>query len=333
MSTPHSPYKFTRRELLAAVPVAAFVTACRRTPYDRTSFAVPGRSEVALVPASDYGPSAIDAISRGIDLLRPAVRGRRVLLKPNLVEYESGTMINTHPTVIAAAIEALRRAGAREVVVGEGPGHRRDTEYLLSASGLSSYLRELRVPFIDLNLDDVRPAALRSHFMGLQELMLPVEVLKSDFIVSMAKLKTHHWAGMTAAMKNLFGVVPGAVYGWPKNLLHAKGIDSSILDLNATVRPSFAIVDAIVAMEGDGPIMGTPRRCGFVAMGTDAVAVDATCARIMGLDPRKLKYLQEAGLYLGNTAAERIVQRGEHPSRYETQFQILDHMKQLRLQP
>ena len=73
----------------------------------------------------------------------------------------------------------------------------------------------------------------------------------------MAKLKTHHWAGMTAAMKNLFGLVPGAVYGWPKNFLHYGGIDSSILDLNATVRPAFAIVDAIVAMEGDGPIMGT----------------------------------------------------------------------------
>ena len=159
-----------------------------------------------------------DAVDRGIRLLEPHVRGRRVLLKPNLVEYESGTMINTHPVVIVAAIEAFRRAGAREVVVAEGPGHRRDTEYLLSASGLSAYLRELRVPFIDLNLDDVRPVALRSRFMGLDQLMLPVEVLKSDFVVSMAKLKTHHWAGMTAAMKNLFGLVPGAVYGWPKNL-------------------------------------------------------------------------------------------------------------------
>ena len=330
MSTPHSPYKFTRRELLAAVPVAAFVTACRRTRYDRTSFAVPGRSEVALVPASDYGPSAIDAISRGIDLLRPAVRGRRVLLKPNLVEYESGTMINTHPTVIAAAIEALRRAGAREVVVGEGPGHRRDTEYLLSASGLSSYLRELRVPFIDLNLDDVRPAALRSHFMGLQELMLPVEVLKSDFIVSMAKLKTHHWAGMTAAMKNLFGVVPGAVYGWPKNLLHHSGIDESILDLNATVRPGFAIVDAVVAMEGDGPIRGRARPMGFLAMGTDVVAVDATCARIIGLDPQKMPYLREAGRFLGHIDDARIDQRGEPPSRYRTRFDLVDHLAHLR---
>ncbi len=65
-------------------------------------------------------------------------------------------------------------------------------------------------------------------------------------------------------MKNLFGVVPGAVYGWPKNLLHMRGISNSILDLNGVVRPHLAIVDAVTAMEGDGPIMGRARTLGFV---------------------------------------------------------------------
>ena len=238
-------------------------------------------------------------------------------------------MINTHPLVIAGAIEAFRRAGAREVSVAEGPGHRRDTEYLLAASGLSDYLRELGTPFFDLNLDDVRPVTLRSRFMGRDELMLPVEVLKSDFVVSMAKLKTHHWAGMTAAMKNLFGLVPGAVYGWPKNLLHFRGIDESILDLNATVRPSFAIVDAIVAMEGDGPIMGTPRKCGFLAMGSDLVAVDSTCARIMGFEPARMRYLADASRFLGNLSQARIAQRGENPARFETRFEVIERLKPL----
>ena len=330
MNTPPSRCSLTRREFLGAIPLAAYAAACARVPYKQADFAIPAQSEVALLPVSDYGAGVADAIARGLDLLRPALQGRRVLLKPNLVEYEAGAMINTHPAVIAGAIEAFRRAGAREIVVGEGPGHRRDTEYLLAASGLSDYLRELRVPFIDLNLDDVRPVTLRSRFMGLDELMLPVEVLKSDFVVSMAKLKTHHWAGMTAAMKNLFGVVPGAVYGWPKNLLHKNGIDESILDLNATVRPGFSIVDAVIAMEGDGPIMGTPRKCGFLAMGSDLVAVDATCARIMGLDPGKIRYLREASRYLGNMDAERLRQRGENPSRFESTFEILEHLKPLR---
>lgn len=322
--------ELSRREFLAALPLAAVAASCRRRPYDAQAFVLPSSSDVALLAVADYGAAVADTISRGLALVGPDVRGRRVLLKPNLVEYESGTMINTHPAVVAGAAEAFLRAGAREVVVGEGPGHRRDTEYLLTASGLGAYLRELGVPFVDLNLDDVRPVTLKSRFMGRDSLMLPAEILAADVVVSLAKLKTHHWAGMTASMKNLFGVVPGAVYGWPKNLLHYCGIESSILDLNATIRPAFAIVDAVVAMEGDGPIMGTPKPCGFLAMGRDPVAVDATCARIMGLDPERIGYLREASGYLGNVAASRIVQRGEAAERFETRFALIDSMRHLR---
>ena len=82
-------------------------------------------------------------------------------------------------------------------------------------------------------------------------------------------MKTHHWAGVTLAMKNLFGVMPGVYYGWPKNVLHYAGIPGSILDINAAVRPHLAIVDGIVGMEGDGPIMGTPRHAGLLVMGTN----------------------------------------------------------------
>src|SRR5207247_11012475 len=130
-------------------------------------------------------------------------------------------------------------------------------------------LRELKVRFAELNLDDVRAVRLRSRFMGLDELLLPVELMAADLVVSMPKLKTHHWAAMTASMKNLFGAVPGAVYGWPKNLLHVRGIEQSIIDLTAAIKPQLTIVDGVVGMEGDGPIMGRPRPLGFRAMGAD----------------------------------------------------------------
>ena len=87
-------------------------------------------------------------------------------------------------------------------------------------------------------------------------------MLDADSIVSLPKLKTHHWAGMTCSLKNLFGVVPGAIYGWPKNVLHFRGIDNSILDIAPTDPPQLAIVDAIVGMEGDGPIMGRAKPVG-----------------------------------------------------------------------
>jgi len=326
-----SPSSLTRRELLASVPLALAAAACRRAPYNETEFTRPTQSTMALLPADTYSADLGDTISRGLALLGVSARGLRVLLKPNLVEYETGTLINTHPLVVAGAIDAFRRAGAAEVIVAEGPGHRRDMEYLLTASGLADHLREMRVPFVDLNLDDVRPVKLRSRFTGLEELLLPEEVLKADVLVSMAKLKTHHWAGMTASMKNLFGVLPGACYGWPKNFLHIHGIDQSIVDLAATVRPGLAIVDAIVAMEGDGPIMGTPRAIGFLGMGTDLVAVDSTCARIIGLDPDKMGYLRTASAFLGNSDPKRITQRGEPVRRYATTFDVVESLRRLRL--
>jgi uncharacterized protein (DUF362 family) len=327
-----SDSRISRRDLLKALPMAAVLASCGRTPpYRRSDFVVPARSIVGLYPAPTYDVDFSDVISRGLRELNVNVKGLSVLLKPNLVEYAPGTVINTHPLVVAGAATAFLRAGAREVVVGEAPGHRRDIEYLLAVTGLSDHLREMRIRFVDLNHDDVRLTTLKSHFTGLDQLALPVEVLRSDFVCSLPKLKTHHWAAMTASMKNFFGVVPGAVYGWPKNILHYHGIENSILDLNATVRPQFTIVDAVVAMEGDGPIMGKPRQTGFVAMGADVVAVDATCARIIGLDPEKINYLSQASEFLGHIDTARIDHRGEDPARYRTRFDVLEQFKAMQL--
>src|SRR5688572_33346122 len=319
-----SDSRLSRRDLLKALPMAALLGSCgRNQPYQRGDFIVPPRSSVGIFPAPAYDIDFADVISRGLRELGIDVKGRSVLLKPNLVEYAPGTVINTHPLVVAGAATALLRAGAREVVVGEAPGHRRDIEYLLSVTGLADHLREMRIRFVDLNHDDVRMTALRSHFTGLGQIALPVEVLRSDFVVSLPKLKTHHWAAMTASMKNFFGVVPGAVYGWPKNILHLHGIDNSILDLNATIRPQLSIVDAVTAMEGDGPIMGKPKQVGCIAMGRDLVAVDSTCARMMGLDPRKLPYLSEAGQFLGQLDERYIELRGEPLARFATSFEVI----------
>jgi uncharacterized protein (DUF362 family) len=329
---------WSRREFLSvplgagAALAAGSLAACRRggPPFVEADFRVPSRSAVGIFPAADYTVDLADVIGRGLAALGVDVRGKSVLLKPNIVEYEAGHAINTHPLVVAGAAVALRRAGARAVVVGEGPGHRRDIEYLLTSTGLFDHLREIGIPFVDLNHDDAREVTLRSWFTGLRTLVLPVSVLAADLVVSLPKLKTHHWAGMTCSMKNFFGVVPGAVYGWPKNVLHMRGIPASILDLVATVRPGLTIVDGIVGMEGDGPIMGRARPVGFIAMGTDLPAVDATCARVIGLDPEKMTYLSAAGHFLGNILERRIEQRGERLERYRTRFEVIDALKGLR---
>jgi uncharacterized protein (DUF362 family) len=329
-TSPLGDFRLSRRHFLAALSLPLVSSACWRRPYDGSKFVVPDRSSVGLFAALDYTTDFADLVFRGFRELGVTLTGRRVFLKPNMVEYETGTAINTHPHVVAGAAIACRRAGASEVVVGEGPGHRRDIEYLLSSTGLYEQLREQRIRFVDLNHDDAQLVRLGSWFTGMREIALPKELLRSDFIISMPKLKTHHWAGMTCSMKNLFGTVPGAVYGWPKNILHMRGIPNSILDLVATVRPQFAIVDAVTAMEGDGPIMGRPRPLGFIAMGSDLVAVDATCARVIGLNPEKLTYLKPASRFLGVIDDRRIEHRGESPSRYASRFELLPALEHLR---
>src|SRR5678815_3113533 len=106
--------------------------------------------------------------------------------------------------------------------------------------------------------------------------------------------------------------------------------DRSIIDLTATIQPQLAIVDAVLAMEGDGPIMGRPRPVGFIGMSTDLVALDATCARVIGLAPEKMPYLSVAAEFLGNIEPGRIEHRAEAPTRYQSPFDVIEPIRKLR---
>ena len=325
-----------RREFLlgavAAGPAIAMLGGGSPTSrWDRAAYRKRSESRVVVSRADSYESPLIERIVEGIRLCGVNVAGRSVLLKPNLVEFDPQGVINTNPAVVAAAIEAFKRLDARQVTVAEGPGHRRDNEYLLRASGLQDILDQHRTRYVDLNSDDVSERSLSSRFTSLGRLDLPNTVLEADLVVSMPKLKTHHWAGVTLSMKNMFGVIPGSIYGWPKNVLHWAGIDESIVDINsALAMPRFAIVDGIVGMEGNGPIQGTPRRAGVLIFGEDPVAVDATAARLMRIDPAKVKHLRTAGEFLGNIDREKIVQVGEPIESLAQDFQVISQFSHLK---
>ena len=286
------------------------------------------RADVFIARAGSYSDDLESIIRRGLSELGlgPAsVKGKSVLLKPNLVEpNRSAPHINTHPRVVIAVAEVFRRWQAREVLVAEGQGHCRDSLYVLDESGLGNALAESHLEFVDLNHDDIVSMRNSLGFTSLQKLILPETLRRADLIISLPKMKTHHWAGVTLSMKNFFGVMPGIYYGWPKNVLHHAGIPQSILDICAAVRPHLAIVDGIIGMEGDGPIMGTPKAAGVLVMGTNLPAVDATCSRIMGLDPWRIDYLAAASGRLGPIAEPHVAQRGESLSSVIQPFQLLD---------
>jgi uncharacterized protein (DUF362 family) len=252
------------------------------------------------------------------------------MLKPNLVEYIAGVEINTNPLLVGAAAEAFLKLGAKSVVVGEGPGHQRDTYLVLVESGFAAQLHSQKINFVDLNRDELFKVPTRATYTGLEHLWLPRTALESDFVVSMPKIKTHHWAGVTLSMKNMFGVVPGTKYGWPKNILHWKGIHRSILDICATAPMHFVIADGVIAMEGNGPLHGTPRNLGKIVLADDPVAADFTCARLMGLDPHRVWHLDRAAHFLGNGSFERIDLIAEGLPQRTVPFDVLPEFANLQ---
>jgi uncharacterized protein (DUF362 family) len=163
---------------------------------------------------------------------------------------------------------------------------------------------------------------------------LPRTIAEAEVLISLPKMKTHKLAGITLSLKNMFGLLPGMVYGWPKNTLHWNGIPLSICEINATVRTHFAVVDGVVGMEGHGPIMGSARGAGVLVMGDNALAVDATAARVMGVDPARVDYLAMAQrLRLGSLRPADIEITGGPVGRFRTDFALDPEYASLRMDP
>jgi uncharacterized protein (DUF362 family) len=321
----------SRRHLLVGgAAVAAGVTVS--APFFRPRYRInrcPERSRVALLHVEDYSRPVDELLLSGLRLFSINLQSKTVLLKPNLVDYIPGNAINTHHRLVVAAAEAFRRLGAKAVVVGEGPGHQRDTQLVLSQSGYEEELKLYKIPFVDLNRDELVRTRMVASYTDLNYLWLPKTMLRADFVVSMPKVKAHHWSGVSLSMKNMFGVVPGNKYGWPKNILHWKGIQQSILDVCATVPIHFVIADAVIAMEGNGPLNGNPRPLWTVVLADDPVAADATCARLMGFEPERIPHIHEASHFLGNSSPALIDQAGEALRRPEVPFQVVPEFRHI----
>ncbi|TWU41089.1 DUF362 domain-containing protein [Novipirellula artificiosorum] len=338
MSDPHpnnetaaSPSQPDRRGFLVATAATAATAAGAGYLVHRSQ----RKSSVFIARHQSYTGELVRTIRDGLlacEFDPGTIRGKRVLLKPNLVEPSRlSPQMTTHPIVIQAAVEVFRGWDA-DVTVGEGPGHVRDTEQALMESGVMEALQEVRMSFEDLNYQEIRPVANAGKACDLKQFYFPRAVIEADLVVSMPKMKTHHWMGMTGAMKNLYGVIPGIKYGWPKNVLHFNGIPQTVYDINASVGRRIAIVDGIDCMEGDGPILGTPKNMGLILVGTNLTAVDATMARLMDILPDRIPYLALAANRLGPIDENRIVQRGEQWQPLVDPFLILDrkHLRKLR---
>jgi uncharacterized protein (DUF362 family)/NAD-dependent dihydropyrimidine dehydrogenase PreA subunit len=218
-------------------------------------------------------PHLSEFIDSSLAELGLTLRGCRVLLKPNLLSGKPpGKAVNTHPLFVRAAAEVLMDRGC-DLFVGDSPGYE-STEKALEKSGIMEVIKRLRLSVAPFNKRVIKKNRGVSPY---RQLHFGEDPLDYDAVVNMPKLKSHMMMGLTAGVKNCFGFVPHL----EKAKWHFRcGTDKSLfaallIDICSTVKPALTLLDAVVAMDGDGPSHGRPRDLGLVAASDDALSLDS----------------------------------------------------------
>ena len=262
-------------------------------------------SPVWFTRCADYGDAPAAALGRLLGesglLAADAVRGKRVLVKPNLLtDRTPDEAVTTHPDVLRPVLRHLKAVGA-DVAVGDSPASTANLRSVLEKSGLGAVCKEEGVPFVSFEGEGVRNFTEEGFSFTLAN-----PVVEADLVVNLPKVKSHSLTKLTAAVKNLYGAVPG----YSKATLHRlypKPAEFGRL-LRAiwnVLPPSVSVADGIVGMEGQGPANGRPVRLGFLAASADPFALDGALCRALHIRPDSVPYLK------GVAAARAPDVRGE----------------------
>jgi len=247
-------------------------------------------SKVMIHPATYK--NVRQAVDRAFDLFPVQAAGRKVLIKPNVLRAsraEEG--IVTHPALLRAVVEKVEAMGPASLIVGDNPGlfNYGDNENCFEKTGLMEAAKEY---YRNIG-NDAQKVPFNTDY--LPWVSVSRAVLDADVIISLPKFKTHGLTIVTGAIKNSYGILPGA----QKARLHkAAGnperFHEAVVEVFRLRVPDLFIVDAVVGMEGNGPASSDLREIGLIMASNNAVAVDAVMATMMGLEPERLRFLQKA---------------------------------------
>lgn len=272
---------------------------------------------VAIARSPTYEPANVTAaISEVVGVFggwgRFVGPGDRVLVKPNCIcGAPPSRPAQTHPAVIVEVCRQLLDFGARPFV-GDSPAWG-SLEGALKTLGVIESLEHLGVPIVPFKRP-VKTSNPRGKVFS--RLTVDAAALEADAIVNLAKLKAHRQLLLTAAIKNMFGCVSGRRKAWwhVKAGSYENYFGLMLAETFEMLRPVLTIVDAVVAMEGNGPISGTPRPLGLVLASTDGPALERIAAEVVGVKPARLRTLQAAReLEVGTPYRERIHVIGADP--------------------
>lgn len=266
--------------------------------------------QVMIHPASyDTCRTAVD---RAFEFFPQEIQGRKVMIKPNVLRASAPEEhIVTHPALLQAVVEKVEEMAPARIVVGDNPGvfNYGDNENCFEKTGLMAaakgYYQNIGNQTQTLAFDpDYLPR------VGVSQ-----EIMEADLVISLPKFKTHGLTVMSGAIKNSYGILPGA----QKSRLHQiagtpERFHRLIVEVFRLRIPHFFIMDAVVGMEGNGPASPDLREIGLILAADNGVAMDAVVARMMGLDPNRLGFLRRAReLGLGEYDASKIHLHGELP--------------------
>lgn len=251
---------------------------------------------VALQKCDEYDFDKVYAAVQQLFRLVPPpdVRGKTVLIKPNILSPKKPECaVCTHPVVVGAVVKSFVELGAVRVLVGESPGIGSSIS-AAKATGVYGEVVKNGGEWADFGADQV--TVMCPHGKLVKSFEFAAQFVQADVVVSLAKLKTHQLMSYTGAMKNLFGLMVGLKkaqthYRFPGK----KEFGMFLVDLNIAAHASYAVMDAIVGMEGSGgPGNGDPVGLGFLAASDNIAALDWECASIVGYNPHDIVYLEEA---------------------------------------
>lgn len=263
--------------------------------------------------------AALDALGAASDI-KP---GMRIVIKPNLITLKApSTAAVTHPAVVGAVARWLSEHGADNVTLAESPGGPYNSEYIKRVyhiSGMDGIGYGLR-----LNGDFSSQPVYCPESFANRSFNIITPIANADYIIDICKLKTHAMTGFSGGIKNLFGVIPGLEkpqihYRWPQ----IEDFSRMLVELAQTVKPALTVIDAVEAMEGNGPTGGSVYPLHMLLASRDLYTQDCFAARLMGLDPREIVMLRQA-LDAGLARPGEITLAGDAPPEGLTPFRRPD---------
>jgi uncharacterized protein (DUF362 family)/Pyruvate/2-oxoacid:ferredoxin oxidoreductase delta subunit len=280
--------------------------------------------KVALLKCESYEVDVLEKkLREGFELLggheylkRLIPYNSKVLLKPNMLTIEeAGSPVVTHYAVFEAVIRIVKEYSSN-ISFGDSPGFG-DSKKAVERSGLLEVANRYDVKFEDFK-ESVHVSLTKSILC--KSWNVAKAAYEADVVISLPKLKTHGMAYFTGAVKNQFGCIPGTQKAtWHTRMPDAHNFCKMLLDLNSVIGTNFAILDGIVAMEGNGPKSGTPYKLNTLIMGQSLTAVDSTAVRLIGYDnPLDIPVLKEAEEYKWGTVL---------PSEIEVLGEKIEKMK------